>query len=67
MDQSRKFCLLARGYLHGTKNLINYGLKVLENQNELDNPLSKFNDMNELTELEKLQYENLLLRIENER
>lgn len=43
------------------------GLKGLENKRKPGNPLSKFSNKKELTELEKLQYENLLLRIENER
>ena len=43
------------------------GLKGLENQRKPGNKLAKFSRRKELTELEKLQYENLLLRIENER
>lgn len=43
------------------------GLKGLENKKKPGNPLSKFARRKELTELEKLQYENLLLKIENER
>ena len=42
-------------------------LKGLENKRKPGNPLAKFSNKKELTELEKLQYENLLLRIENER
>ena len=43
------------------------GLKGLENKRKSGNPLAKFSNKKELTELGKLQYENLLLRIENER
>ena len=43
------------------------GLKGLENKKKSGNKLAKFSRRKELTELEKLQYENLLLRIENER
>ena len=43
------------------------GIEALENKRKPGNPLSKFARRKELTELEKLQYENLLLRIENER
>jgi transposase len=43
------------------------GLKGLENQRKPGNTLAKFSRRKELTELEKLQYENLLLKIENER
>ena len=43
------------------------GIESLENKKKPGNKLSKFARRKELTELEKLQYENLLLRIENER
>ena len=43
------------------------GLKGLENQKKPGNPLSKYSKKKNLTELEKLQYENMKLRIENER
>ena len=42
-------------------------MEGLECKKKLGNPLSKFARRKELTELEKLQYENLLLKIENER
>ena len=43
------------------------GIKGLENKKKPGNPLSKFSRRKELSELEKLQYENMLLKIENER
>ena len=43
------------------------GIKGLENQRKPGNPLAKYSRKKELTELEKLQYENMKLRIENER
>ena len=43
------------------------GIESLENKKKPGNKLSKFSIRKELTELEKLQYENLLLKIENER
>ena len=43
------------------------GIEALENKKKPGNKLSKFARRKELTELEKLQYENLLLKIENER
>lgn len=43
------------------------GIEGLENQKKPGNPLSKFSNRKNLTDLEKLQYENMKLRIENER
>ena len=43
------------------------GLDALENKRKPGNPLAKYSRRKELTELEKLEYENMLLRIENER
>ena len=39
----------------------------LENQKKPGNPLMKYSRRNELTPMEKLEYENMKLRIENER
>ena len=49
------------------KSYNNGGLEALENKRKHGNPLSKYQNRKELTELEKLQYENMKLRIENER
>lgn len=43
------------------------GENALENKRKPGNPLSKYSRRKELTELEKLEYENMKLRIENER
>lgn len=43
------------------------GIDGLENKKKPENPLSKYSKKKNLTELEKLQYENMKLRIENER
>lgn len=40
---------------------------LLENKKKPGNPLSKFSNKKNLTDMEKLQYENMKLRIENER
>ena len=45
----------------------NYGEEVLENKRKPGNPYGKFLNRKNLTEVEKLQYENMKLRIENER
>ena len=44
-----------------------YGEEVLINQKKPGNPLAKFSNKKKLTDMEKLQYENMKLRIENER
>lgn len=43
------------------------GMEALENKRKPGNPLMKYSRRKELTPLEELQYENLKLRIENER
>ena len=43
------------------------GLEALENKRKPGNPLSKFSKRKNLSDMEKLQYENMKLRIENER
>ena len=43
------------------------GIEALENKRKPGNPLAKYSRRKELTEIEQLEYENMLLRIENER
>ena len=43
------------------------GIEGLENKRKPGNPLVKYSKRKELNELEKLEYENMKLRIENER
>ena len=43
------------------------GIEGLQNKRNPGNPLSKYSNRKELTPLEQLEYENMLLRIENER
>ena len=50
--------------LHVDKNS---GENALENKKKPGNPLTKYSRRKELNELEKLEYENMKLRIENER
>ena len=49
------------------KKYLEQGKKALENKNRPGNPLAKYSNRKELSELEKLEYENMKLRIENER
>lgn len=43
------------------------GIEGLQNKRKPGNPLAKYSSKKELTPLEQLEYENMLLRIENER
>ena len=43
------------------------GLDGLKNKRKPGNPLCKYSNKKNLSEMEKLQYENMKLRIENER
>ena len=44
-----------------------YGEQALENSKKPGNPLCKYSNRKNLSEIEKLEYENMKLRIENER
>ena len=44
-----------------------YGIDGLENKRKPGNPLIKYSRRKELSDMEKLEYENMKLRIENER
>ena len=43
------------------------GFEGLKNQKKPGNPLSRYSNRKELSKLEQLEYENMKLRIENER
>lgn len=45
----------------------NGGIEALKSKRKPGNPLSKYSNRKELTEIEQLEYENMILRIENER
>ena len=49
------------------KKYIQYGEETLENKRKPGNPLMKYSRKKELSDMEKLEYENMKLRIENER
>ena len=49
------------------KKYIKQGEEALENKKKPNNPLSKYSSRKELSDMEKLEYENMKLRIENER
>lgn len=49
------------------KSYLEQGEQALENKRKPGNPLSKYSKRKELTPMENLEYENMKLRIENER
>lgn len=49
------------------KKYIELGENGLENKKKPGNPLAKYCNKKQLSEVEKLEYENMKLRIENER
>jgi transposase-like protein len=49
------------------KKYISGGMQALENSRKPGNPLNKYQNKKQLTDLEQLQFENMKLRIENER
>ena len=54
-------------YNNWLKKYLEFGEKGLENKKKPGNPLMKYSAKKNLTEIEKLEYENMKLRIENER
>ena len=67
-EDVRKELNINSGLLHAwIKKYLDNGEKGLENKIKPGNPLSKYMHKKELTDIEKLQYENMKLRIENER
>ena len=59
---------ISGGMLRGwIKKYMQYGEAALENKKKPGNPLVKYSRRKELSDLEKLEYENMKLRIENER
>ena len=67
-EDVRKDLNINSGLLHAwIQKYLDNGEKGLENKIKPGNPLSKYMHKKELTDIEKLQYENMKLRIENER
>lgn len=52
---------------HWVRKYLAEGETSLENKRKPGNPLMKYSRRKELSEMEKLEYENMKLRIENER
>lgn len=67
LTQVSKELNISSGMLHRwVKAYEKDGIKGLENKKKPGNPLMKYSRKKSLTELEKLEYENMKLRIENE-
>lgn len=54
-------------YNNWLRKYLELGEKGLENKKKPGNPLTKYCNKKNLTDMEKLEYENMKLRIENER
>ena len=54
-------------YNNWSRKYLELGEKGLENKKKPGNPLAKYCNKKNLTDMEKLEYENIKLRIENER
>ena len=67
-EDVRKELDISSGLLHTwIQKYLKDGEKGLENKVKPGNPLAKYQGKKQLTDLEKLEYENMKLRIENER
>ena len=59
---------ISNGMLNGwIKKYLELGEKGLENAKKPGNPMAKYTRRKQLSDLEELEYENMKLRIENER
>ncbi len=68
LEQTSIITGIGRGCLHNwIKKYQEGGIKALENKRKPGNPLSKYCNRKELSYTEQLEYENMKLRIENER
>lgn len=63
---AREYGISRAQYFNWNKAYLEQGIKGLENKKKPGNPLSKYSNKKNLTDIEKVQYENMKLRIENE-
>ena len=66
-QQAKKYEISLENIFKWIKRYKEHGMAGLENKRKPGNPLVKYSMRKELTDIEKLEYENMLLRIENER
>ena len=67
MQQAAEYEIAEENIFRWIKTYKEYGIEGLENKRKPGNPLVKYSKRKELTDIEKLEYENMKLRIENER
>lgn len=68
LETMNKFSITSRAFLEKIINdYKNGGIDALKPKRKPGNPLVKYSRRKELTEIEQLEYENMILRIENER
>ena len=66
-EQARLYEVSEENVFRWIKTYKEKGIDGLENKRKPGNPLAKYAQRKELTEIEQLEYENMRLRIENER
>jgi transposase-like protein len=66
-QQSKKYEISEENIIKWIKRYKADGIDGLENKRKPGNPLAKYINKKHLTDIEKLEYENMQLRIENER
>ena len=66
-QQARNYEISEENIFKWIKRYKEKGINGLENKRKPGNPLAKYSMRKELTDIEKLEYENMVLRIENER
>lgn len=67
-ETMKKFSISSRKFFCKILDDYNYGgIDALKPKRKPGNPLVKYSMRKELTEIEQLEYENMILRIENER
>ena len=66
-DATKKYNVSKTNIFSWATKIQESGMEGLENSHKPGNPLVKFLRRKELTKIENLEYENMILRIENER
>ena len=66
-QQAKKYEISDENIIKWIRRYKENGIDGLINKNKPGNPLAKYYNRKQLTEIEKLEYENMKLRIENER
>ena len=67
MEISKKYDILNEMLCRWIKKYLEQGKELLENKRKPGNPLIKYCNKKNLSDMEKLEYENMKLRIENEK